>query len=213
MCQTTFSAAINKPFLIQVKGNWYSNKINYIPVKSRKHWITNERLNKTKLQLTIHTKQARETIVENPRNVTIIDNNGNDDNYNIKTEIIEPGNNNNVQVRRSTRIKTTNPIIRLGNPITHWNLQEVQWRKYLISKRRTSGSEHKQRQREGEKKRNGEEKHHKTFTGGEKKQDGNVPSRRHILSSKIFKEQLLEKFGKNFFSKKILIFFSKESIF
>ena len=28
-------------------------------------------------------------------------------------------------------------------------------------------------------------------------QDGNVPSRRHILGSKIFKEQLLEIFGKN----------------
>ena len=64
-------------------------------------------------------QQARETIAENTRNVTIIDNNGNDDNYDIKTEIIEPENNNNVQVRRSTRIKTTNPIIRLGNPITH----------------------------------------------------------------------------------------------
>ena len=38
---------------------------------------------------------------------------------------------------------------------------------------------------------------------GENEQDGNVPSRRHILGSKIFKEQLLEKFGKkNFFSKK-----------
>ena len=47
-----------------------------------------------------------------------------------------------------------------------------------------------------------------------KEQDGNVPSRRHILGSKIFKEQLLEKFGKNFFfKKKILIFFSKKSIF
>ena len=43
------------------------------------------------------------------------------------------------------------------------------------------------------------------------KQDGNVPSRRHILGSKIFKEQLLEKFGKkNFFQKKILIFFRKK---
>ena len=31
------------------------------------------------------------------------------------------------------------------------------------------------------------------------KQDGNVPSRRHILGSKIFKEQLLEIFGKKFF--------------
>ena len=35
-----------------------------------------------------------------------------------------------------------------------------------------------------------------------KKQDGNVPSRRHILGSKIFKEQLLEKFGNFFFQKK-----------
>ena len=36
------------------------------------------------------------------------------------------------------------------------------------------------------------------------KQDGNVPSRRHILGSKIFKEQLLEIFGKKyFFPKKI----------
>ena len=33
-------------------------------------------------------------------------------------------------------------------------------------------------------------------------QDGNVPSRRHILGSKIFKEQLLEKFGKKIFFKK-----------
>ena len=72
-----------------------------------------ENMNKEQLQ------QARETIAENPSNVTIIDNNGNDDNYNIKTELIEPENNNNVQVRRSNRIKTTNLIIRLGNPLTH----------------------------------------------------------------------------------------------
>ena len=45
-------------------------------------------------------------------------------------------------------------------------------------------------------------------------QDGNVPSRRHILGSKIFKEQLLEKFGKkNFFQKKIFCFFFEKSIF
>ena len=42
------------------------------------------------------------------------------------------------------------------------------------------------------------------------KQDGNVPSRRHILGSKIFKEQLLEKFGKKIFQKKNLIFFRKK---
>ena len=72
-----------------------------------------ENMNEEQLQ------QAMETIAQDPINVTIIDNNGNDDNYNIKTEIIEPQNNNNVQVRRSTRIKTTNPIIRLGSPRTH----------------------------------------------------------------------------------------------
>ena len=45
------------------------------------------------------------------------------------------------------------------------------------------------------------------------KQDGNVPSRRHILGSKIFKEQLLEKFGKNFFSKKNFDFFFEKKVF
>ena len=46
------------------------------------------------------------------------------------------------------------------------------------------------------------------------KQDGNVPSRRHILGSKIFKEQLLEKFGKkNFFQKKFFDFFSEKKVF
>ena len=45
-------------------------------------------------------------------------------------------------------------------------------------------------------------------------QDGNVPSRRHILGSKIFKEQLLEKFGKkNFFSKKKIWFFFEKKYF
>ena len=46
------------------------------------------------------------------------------------------------------------------------------------------------------------------------KQDGNVPSRGHILGSKIFKEQLLEKFGKNFFFKKnIFDFFFRKKYF
>ena len=68
-------------------------------------------------------QQAMEIIEEMPDNITIVDNNGNNGNYNKKTEIIEPitnnnNNNNNVQVRRSNRIKNTNPIIRLGNPIT-----------------------------------------------------------------------------------------------
>ena len=48
----------------------------------------------------------------------------------------------------------------------------------------------------------------------EVQQDGNVPSRRHILGSKIFKEQLLEKFGKKiFFKKKIFDFFFRKKVF
>ena len=46
-----------------------------------------------------------------------------------------------------------------------------------------------------------------------KKQDGNVPSRRHILGSKIFKEQLLETFGKIIFFKKKLKFFFRKKVF
>ena len=45
------------------------------------------------------------------------------------------------------------------------------------------------------------------------KQDGNVPSRRHILGSKIFKEQLLETFGKIIFFKKNLKFFFEKKYF
>ena len=52
------------------------------------------------------------------------------------------------------------------------------------------------------------------LSAGKEKQDGNVPSRRHILGSKIFKEQLLENFGKKFFfKKKFLIFFRKKVFF
>ena len=71
-----------------------------------------ENMNEDQLQ------QAMETINEDPNNITIVDNNGNDGNYNIKTEIVEPENNN-VQVRRSTRIKIANSIIRFRNPITY----------------------------------------------------------------------------------------------
>ena len=45
-------------------------------------------------------------------------------------------------------------------------------------------------------------------------QDGNVTSRRHILGSKIFKEQLFEIFGKKvFFSKKFILNFFFEKVF
>ena len=68
-------------------------------------------------------EQALETINENPTSTTIIDNNGNES-Y-IKTEINEIPNtseinsNNNQPIRRSSRLRKNNPIVRFGNPLTH----------------------------------------------------------------------------------------------
>ena len=67
--------------------------------------------------------QALETINENRTIATIIDKNGNESC--IKTEINEIPNtsetnsNNNQPIRRSSRLRTNNPIVRFGNPLTH----------------------------------------------------------------------------------------------
>ena len=67
-------------------------------------------------------KQALETINENSTTTTIDDNNGNES-Y-IKTEINEIPNtsktnsHNNQPIRRSSRLRTNNPIVRFGNPLT-----------------------------------------------------------------------------------------------
>ena len=58
-------------------------------------------------------EQALETIAEDPKDTTIIDNNGNN-HTNMNTKQIE-NDNNKRQTRRSTRIKSTNPLSRLGN--------------------------------------------------------------------------------------------------
>ena len=73
-------------------------------------------------------EQAMEAIAEDPTTITIVDNNGNENqnqnNQNqIKTEITElpdtiETNNTNIQTRKSSRIRTNNPIIRYGNPVT-----------------------------------------------------------------------------------------------
>ena len=67
-------------------------------------------------------EQALETITENPVTTTIVDNTGNENQ--IKTEINEIPNtieldNNNQQIRRSSRLRSNNPRIRFGNPLTH----------------------------------------------------------------------------------------------
>ena len=73
-------------------------------------------------------EQAMEAIAEDPTTITIVDNNGNENqnqnNQNQrKTEITElpdtiETNNTNIQTRKSSRIRTNNPIIRYGNPVT-----------------------------------------------------------------------------------------------
>ena len=63
-------------------------------------------------------EQAIETIIENPTTTTIVDNTGNENQ--TKTEINKIPNtnesdNNNQQIRRSSRLRSNNPIIRFGN--------------------------------------------------------------------------------------------------
>ena len=67
-------------------------------------------------------EEARETAEENPDSITVVDRNGNTDSINIEQiENININANyeNEPAIRKPTRIKTTNPIIRYGNPMTH----------------------------------------------------------------------------------------------
>ena len=60
----------------------------------------------------------RPTTEDDPNMITVVDQNGNNNNL-IKTENIEQTENQNEQnIRKSTRIRSGNPIIRYGNPIT-----------------------------------------------------------------------------------------------
>ena len=63
------------------------------------------------------TINARPTTEDDPNVITVVDQNGNTDL--IKSENIEPYENQNEQkIRKSTRLRSTNPINRYGNPIT-----------------------------------------------------------------------------------------------
>ena len=70
-------------------------------------------------------EQAMQTINENPTTTTIVDNTGNQNKIKTETNIIEneipdiTENDNQIQIRRSSRKRSNNPIIRFGNPITH----------------------------------------------------------------------------------------------
>ena len=111
------SAPQSKP--VEADPSWSETGPQANP--ERTTWIYTEKMTEEQLE------QALETIAEDPNNTTIFDNNGN--NYdNIKTEQIE-NENSERQTRRSTRIKSTNPITRLGNPVTHWYLQGTPFRR------------------------------------------------------------------------------------
>ena len=61
---------------------------------------------------------ARPTAEDDTNVITVVDQNGNNNNL-IKTENIEQIENQNEQsIRKSTRLRSANPIIRYGNPIT-----------------------------------------------------------------------------------------------
>ena len=63
------------------------------------------------------TINARPTTEDDPNVITVVDQNGNTDL--IKSENIEPYENQNEQnIRKSTRLRSTNPKTRYGNPIT-----------------------------------------------------------------------------------------------
>ena len=69
-------------------------------------------------------EQAMQTINENPTTTKIVDNTGNQNKIKTETNIIQneipdiTENDNQTQIR-SSRIRSNNPIIRFGNPITH----------------------------------------------------------------------------------------------
>ena len=67
-------------------------------------------------------EKAGETAEENQDTITVVERNGNTESKKIEqTENININTNyeNQPAIRKSTRIKTTNPILRYGNPITH----------------------------------------------------------------------------------------------
>ena len=73
-------------------------------------------------------EQAIETITENPTTTTIVDITGNENQ--IKTETTETPNtnesdNNNQQIIGFSTLRSNNPILRFGNPLTHYRLQET----------------------------------------------------------------------------------------
>ena len=95
--------------------DWGNTNTSISPVYGRgRKKLVRDRKNTTTPGATIN---ARPTTEEDPNVITVVDQNGNTDA--IKSENIEPNENQNEQnIRKSTRLNSTNPINRYGNPIT-----------------------------------------------------------------------------------------------
>ena len=79
-------------------------------------------------------EQALGTIKENPTTTKIVENTGNESEIETETNVIEnyiPNvieTDNQIQNRRSSRKRSSNPIVRFGNPVTQKYLQEPPFR-------------------------------------------------------------------------------------
>ena len=91
-------------------------------------------------------EQAIDTINDDPTTITIVDNNGIDNQ--TKTEINETPNtnetsNNGDQIRRSSRIRSNIPIEGFGNPLTHQHLQRTPLKRSVTERKSSNWPERK----------------------------------------------------------------------
>ena len=63
-------------------------------------------------------QQASETITDDPNKTTIVLNYGNE-NHNIMKTLLIDTENTGPLVRRSSRMRSTDSVVKLGNPVTH----------------------------------------------------------------------------------------------
>ena len=93
--------------------DWENTNICPVYGRGRKKLISDRKITQTPGT----TINARSTTEEDPNVVTLVDQNCKTDL--IKSENIEPNENQNEQnIRKSTRLRSTNPINRYGNPLT-----------------------------------------------------------------------------------------------
>ena len=103
----------NTPTPTTPELNWENTNISPVYGRGRKKLIRDRKYTPTPGT----TINARQTTEDDPNVITVVDQNGNTDL--IKSENIESNENQSEQnLRKSARLRSTNPINRYGNPIT-----------------------------------------------------------------------------------------------